>query len=84
MFEQQKMQATLCYIQSQLIQFAVGGIINKDITMPKIYEVFPGLFTDKEIEENMQQDWRIAKENMMNYSEAFNKMYDKKHQNEGD
>lgn len=71
--EKNKMQweAQQTYINAMLVGRTTANILsNGKSKIPQLYEVFPNLF-DKPTPQ--QQDWRIAKERMMNYANAHNK-----------
>lgn len=68
-------QAMLDYKAAQLNAYA----LNEPKKMPKFEDHYP--FTkigNEPEEENKQQDWRVMKERMMNYTEAIKKTREKK------
>jgi hypothetical protein len=68
--EQLQWEAQLCYDNAMLIGRTTAFIMSggKD-KIPQKYEVFPTLF---EKPTPQQQDWRIAKERLMNFAKAHN------------
>ena len=69
--EEMKWQAQLNYSTAILIGRTTSAVLSNGKTkIPKIYELFPNLF---EREKPPQQDWRIAKERLMNFANSHNK-----------
>lgn len=67
-----KEEARKIYSLASLIGVAFASnnpLCNGKVKYPKIYEVFPSLF---EAEKPQQQDWRIAKERLLNFANAHN------------
>lgn len=53
--------------------YAAVSPYSKSHKFPQIYEVWPSLF--KEQPKPKQQDWRIAKQNLLKYASNHNKKY---------
>lgn len=52
--QEQKQKATFDYVLADLIGRSVARIHSSTNTMPKISDIYPTLFNDEEVEENIQ------------------------------
>lgn len=67
--------ATLNHHLANLIGLSVARLMDKNAKYPSLQEAFPGMFDDivQEQQAPKQQDWRVAKERLMQYAEAHNR-----------
>ena len=63
----------LQYKLADLIGASVARVISNKAKFPSLYEAYPGAFDEeREAESKRQQDWRITKERLLQYTAAHN------------
>ena len=73
-----KEQAGLNYSLANLIGLSVARLTDSKAEYPTLKQAYPTLFGEDELEEVPEvQDWRVAKERMMQYTTATNKKFKK-------
>ena len=62
-------KAAMDYKLADLIGASVNRLLSKNAKMPTLHEAYPGLIAP---ERPAQQDWRVAKQRLLQYAEANN------------
>ena len=72
-----KQQAVMDYRLANLIGYSVGRIHNKQNQMPEIFEMYPDLFQEEEIEERMEEKKieRFAA-SFIQYAQNYNRQFE--------
>ena len=58
---------------ANLIGLSVARLMNDKAKYPTLREAYPLIFADLEDEKPAHQDWKVAKERLLQYAEANNK-----------